>query len=215
MYEAHADQVARWVFRLYGPRGPDSIEDVVQDVFVQIAKKLESFRGEAELTTWMFAITRNIVAKRIRREQRRRAVFGAFGAWTQSDRSTAAGDSVAQISDFIHGQAHPDPDTAYETAQDVHCLYAAMDKLPEKYRTVIALCELDNMSTEAVADLLDISPNAVWVRLSRARKQLAVTMAQITKNQSTNTSASPSPDARLAGVHPTSTSLTGEREIAP
>jgi len=57
-------------------------------------------------------------------------------------------------------------------------LYAAMDRLPEKYRTVLILSALEESSGEDIATLLGIEPNTVWVRLHRARAKLADLLSQ-------------------------------------
>jgi RNA polymerase sigma-70 factor (ECF subfamily) len=70
VYRRHAVLVIRWASRLGGPAL--DVEDVVQDVFVRVQKDLHAFRGDAQMTTWLYQVTRNVVGHRIRKER-----FGA------------------------------------------------------------------------------------------------------------------------------------------
>jgi RNA polymerase sigma-70 factor (ECF subfamily) len=67
----------------------------------------------------------------------------------------------------------PTPVEEIERREQSSRLYAALDKLPEKYRTALVLSALEGMSGEQIAELTDSEVNAVWVRLHRARAKLA------------------------------------------
>src|SRR5262245_13697994 len=67
VYRLHADRVARWVARLGGPAV--DVEDTVQEVFVKVHRLLAQFRGDAELTTWLYRITENVTRARRRKER--------------------------------------------------------------------------------------------------------------------------------------------------
>src|SRR5687767_778414 len=64
LYRAHAATVARFAAKLSG--APADVDDLVQEVFVVAAERLSTFRGEADVRTWLFAITRNVVRHRRR-----------------------------------------------------------------------------------------------------------------------------------------------------
>src|SRR5215468_8530803 len=70
LFEQHADTVAGWASRLGGPAV--DVEDVVQEVFVIVHRRLERFRGNANITTWLYGITANIVYQQRRKAKRRR-----------------------------------------------------------------------------------------------------------------------------------------------
>lgn len=150
LYRAHAADVARWAGRLAGPEL--DVEDLVQEVFVVVRPRLAGFRGDAAITTWLFRITLNVV-----RRERRRARWGRW--WTSSE-----GIDVADERD--------DPERIAERRQDVVRLYRGLDRLSEKLRTVLILHEIEGLSGDAIAALLDLEVNTVWVRLHRARKRL-------------------------------------------
>jgi RNA polymerase sigma-70 factor, ECF subfamily len=153
VYRAHLQLVARWAGRLAGP-GLD-VEDLVQEVFLQVHRLLPQFRGEAQLTTWLYSITHNVVRTRRRKERFRRLFW-------------FAGDP-----ERLHVVATgPTPLEAVERQQSTELIYRALDGMPEKYRAIFILFEIDGRSGEEIAELTGTKLSTVWVQLSRARALL-------------------------------------------
>jgi RNA polymerase sigma-70 factor (ECF subfamily) len=153
LYERYAGRVERWVRRLVGPGA--EVEDLLHDVFVVALRKRREFRGDASLQTWLFRITQNVVASRRRRSRIRRWLLDRH---TQ-DPSAAApppGSPLEQI----------------ERREQQVRLYAALDRLPDKYRTALVLYELEGLSGQELAALLGEDVSTIWVRLHRARAKL-------------------------------------------
>ena len=153
LYESHAKNIERWVRRLAGPSA--DVEDLMHDVFVVALRKRTEFRGDAKLSTWLFAITRRIVRKR-----RFRAKLRGFWDFRHQKESEAAATPL------------PTPLEELERRQDHVRLYAALDRLGEKYRSVIILCDLEGLPAVEAGELLGLSSNAVWVRVHRGRALL-------------------------------------------
>jgi RNA polymerase sigma-70 factor (ECF subfamily) len=152
IYRRHAQRVARWAARLAGP-GLD-VEDLVQEVFLQVHRCRDSFRGESKLTTWLYGITERVVRAKRRRERLRRM----FGLTTTADTEFAA--------------PGPSPAEALQARQMTQLLYAALERLRDKYRSVVILFELEGLSGEEIAELKGLRIATVWTHLSRARAQL-------------------------------------------
>jgi RNA polymerase sigma factor (sigma-70 family) len=148
-YHAWADTAARWAQQL-GGSGVD-VEDVVQEVFLVVSRQLGRFRGDARFSTWLFEITRKITSNH---RQRHRWRF-----W----RTSVPHDPDSAPS------ASPAPDAELERRQTIDQFYQALDKLPEKYRTLLVLYEIEGMSTQAIADLGGLNLSTVRVQLGRAR----------------------------------------------
>src|SRR5438552_12528463 len=72
LYRRHGERVSRWVKRLWGER---DAEDVLHEVFMVVQRRLPDFRGDAALTTWLYAITMRVVTARRRKERLRRLLF--------------------------------------------------------------------------------------------------------------------------------------------
>jgi RNA polymerase sigma-70 factor (ECF subfamily) len=151
IYRLHAKRVARWVARLGGARV--ELEDLVQEVFVIAQERLPSFRGEAQLQTWLYGITANVV-RHERRRQRWRRWLG--GDWERAAEDLA--ESAPLASDQI------------ERRQADQEVTAILEGLSHKYREVLVLFEIEGLPGEEVAQLLGITTANLWVRLHRARR---------------------------------------------
>jgi RNA polymerase sigma-70 factor (ECF subfamily) len=129
---------------------------VVQEVFLTAHRLLPQFRGEAAVSTWLFQLTTNAV-----RVHRRRA-----GRWRNlQDRMKLLQPAA---------QAHvPDPEEDLERQRDLAIASAALQAMPEKYRTLLVLFRLEGRSGEELAALSGLPLATVWVRLHRARAQFA------------------------------------------
>ena len=149
-YRAYADITERWAQQL-GGAGVDA-DDVVQEVFLVVSRQLGRFRGDARFSTWLFEITRKIAANHRRRHRWR--------FWRTGAPHAAASEPSAS----------PTPDAELERRQTIDQLYRALDKLPEKYRTVLVLYEIEGMSTQEIADLRQLNLSTVRVQLGRARE---------------------------------------------
>jgi RNA polymerase sigma-70 factor (ECF subfamily) len=161
LYENHEPSVERWVRRLAGPCA--DVEDLVHDVFVVALRRRHEFRGEAKVSTWLFRITELVVRKRRFRHR------------------------VRQLLDVLHrNQAEtlvppsPTPLELVEKRQLCAQLYAALDRLPDKYRTAVILCDIEGLPAEEAGQLLGLTANAVWVRVHRGRGML---LERLTRRQ--------------------------------
>lgn len=158
VYDRYAPQVERWARRLAGPTL--DIEDLLHDIFLVVVRRWPEFRGESKTSTWLFGITERVVRWRRRNDNLRRWL------WLRH------GQSMADISGAV-----PTPVEELERRQRQRLLYAALDRLPEKYRTPVILFSFEGLSGEQIAALLGTDTNTVWVRLHRGRAQLARLLA--------------------------------------
>jgi RNA polymerase sigma-70 factor (ECF subfamily) len=141
----------------------EDARDAVQDAFLQAFRNLEHFRGDSNVSTWLHRIVRNAALMRIRRASHRR--------------ETSLEGLLPRFDDTGH---HVDPVQPLPIAPDDELIgrerrervRAAVHKLPEPYRTVLVLRDLEEMDTAEVAAALGITEVAVRVRLHRARKAL-------------------------------------------
>lgn len=152
VYRDHVQLVGRWAGWLVGSHG--DAEDVVQDVFLTAHRLLPSFRGDAKVSTWLFRLTVNAARQHRRRHARRR--------WFQLAAHVLAAQEPPA----------PSPFDELESSHELAIVRAALDKLPEKYRTVLILSCLEGLSGEEIAELTNTKLATVWVRLHRARIEL-------------------------------------------
>lgn len=154
----------RQMFRIArGAMGDDAeAEDIVQEAFMHAYRKFDTFRGDAPLRTWLLSILLNEARSRLRKrhlmvglDQVKPSALDPY--WTSQARPrSGAGDPVSLA-------AH---------AQIRHLLADAVEHLPEPYRAVYRLRELEECSVEGTAARLGIKPQTVKTRLHRARRLL-------------------------------------------
>lgn len=147
-YHEYAQRAARWAHLLGG--ADVDVEDVVQEVFFVVSRKLAAFQGEGTFTSWLFEVTRKIVANHRRRQ--------AWRFW----RSTP--EVLESVPSLALG-----PDAELERRRLRALLFRALDRLPERYRAVFVLYEIEGLSTQAISDLCRLNLSTVKVQLARAR----------------------------------------------
>lgn len=132
-------------------------EDAVQDAYVQAYRKLGDFRGDAELSTWLTRIVINAALMRLRKQRRDRNVV-SFSEGSQSAKEIdVADDSTESPSDaLLRGEVRK-------------VLEQRIDELPESFRTVFVMREVEDMTARETADCLGIPESTVRTRLFRAR----------------------------------------------
>ena len=161
LYENFEPLVERWVRRLAGPSA--EVEDLIHDVFVVALRRRGEFRGDAKVSTWLFRITEFVVRKRRFRRKLRQCL-----------------DVLHRSHEMAVVTPIPTPLEVVERRQQAARLYAALDRLPDKYRTAIILCDIESAGAEEAGQLLGLTANAVWVRVHRGRAML---LEQLTRSQ--------------------------------
>jgi len=150
VYREHAAAVKRWVLRLGGPA--IDVEDTVQEVFLVVQRRLSEFRGDSQLTTWLYRITANVVYKQVRKQRARRWLRGL------------AGMSLDDVKSEV-----PGPYESVERQHAARTVYRALEGLSRNHRTVVILYELEGLSGEEIATLMATKLATVWVWLHRGR----------------------------------------------
>ena len=141
-------------------------EEVLQEVFLKIYEKIDSFRGESALSSWIYRIAANACFSKLNLEKRHQHA-------DLDDTMPQAEVALHERSD--HGQEAPDQPLLSDEALRV--ISRAIERLPEDFRVVITLRDVEGMSNEDVAKVLDLSVPAVKSRLHRARLLLRKRLA--------------------------------------
>ena len=165
-FEAIVERYQARLFRLACrlTSGTDA-SDVLQETFLQIYRHLPSFRGDAQLGTWVYRIAMN-AALMHRRAVRRRPGDSLEAYLPQFDADGALLPTPAQLRVVSDADEHLDRQMLAEKAR------AAVAQLPDGYREAFVLRDLEDMSTADVAHTLGIEPAAVRQRVHRARLML-------------------------------------------
>ncbi|MES3631170.1 MAG: sigma-70 family RNA polymerase sigma factor [Longimonas sp.] len=161
LVESETSRLFHVILRYVNDR--EAARSLVQETFLQAYKNLDSFRGDAKLTSWVTGIGINIARSWLRKNKREQPIDEddmerlqpsfRFGRYT--------------------GSFEPwDPEQTAERSERKQLVHDALDQLSESYREVIVLRDLEERSTKETAEILDISRGAVRVRLHRARQAL-------------------------------------------
>ncbi len=156
IYAEYSPRIRRYLARLLGPGEAD---DAAQDVFVKASRALDQFRGESSLSTWLYRIATNTAADRARGAEYRASLHASE---VDSSESGCAALAVQELS--AERQAIRDEMSG--------CVRSVLAELPEGYRTVLALSEMEDLKDREIAEVLDITREAVKIRLHRARAAL-------------------------------------------
>lgn len=161
------------VFREYAPRiyniarrmlGNDAdAEDVTQDVLLQVVRKLDTFRGESQIATWLHRVTVNAaLALRAKRATRQKHETGDVG--TDVLEAVAPGGEVKRW--------NVAPDEPALAAEQAAVIERAIGELPEPFRDVYVLADVEGLPNADIGNMLGLSVAAVKSRLHRARMRM-------------------------------------------
>lgn len=141
-------------------RNAEDAEEVLQDVFVTVYRKIDKFEGKAAFSSWLYRITANTAFMKLRKRKQTVAV-------SLEDIKPSIKESwVSERSDLS------DINVICSKHQLREQLERAIGKLPEEYRVIFVLRDIDGLSNQEVGDILNLSVPAVKSRLHRSRLML-------------------------------------------
>ena len=157
LVQDHRHRLYRFVVKHIG--WSSDAEDITQQAFVEAAHSFATFKGESELSTWLYGIAMNLVRNYLSRAPHRRYTF--------------EDDEVLNET----ASHNPDPSRQLQNTQAVRALQAALDDLPPEMRDVLLLVAYEELSYEDAAIMMSIPVGTVRSRVSRARATLRKRLA--------------------------------------
>ncbi len=151
LYDNHVDRVYRLAYRLTGDG--EMAADCTQETFVRVFAKLDTFRGEAALSTWITSIAFSVIYNGLRRVKRSREQEVELDPGFEAP---------------LRREAEPDLKAS---------LGAAIERLPEGYRTVFVMHDVEGFTHGEIAAALGIQEGTSKAQLSRARAKLRTSLA--------------------------------------
>ena len=144
-------------------RDEEEAKDAVQAAFVSAFKAIGGFDGQAKLSTWLHRIAINAALMKLRKRPR--------------GRERPIDDLLPKYMDdghMLEPAADWDvlPETAVQNRETADLVRRSIDQLPDTYRTVLLMRDIEQLDTAETAEILDVSTNVVKVRLHRARQAL-------------------------------------------
>jgi RNA polymerase sigma-70 factor (ECF subfamily) len=145
----------RYLARLVGE---EEAEDVAQEVFVKVHAALGGFRGESSMSTWIYRIATNAGMDHIR---------------SRSSRQHLNVEPDHDIDDLEALQDGTPPADTFLIRKDMNeCIQAIVKSLPDNYRTVLVLSDLEGLTNAEIGEVIGLSLDTVKIRLHRARARL-------------------------------------------
>lgn len=148
----HSTRLRRFIIKHIG--NTSDADDLAQQAFVEAAKSYQAFRGESQLSTWLYGIALNLVRNHLSRAPERRYEFVS---------SSVLDDHVA---------SSLSPQETIEQKQTMQALADSLSELPDNMRDILLMVGVDDMSYEEAAALLMVPIGTIRSRLSRARSAL-------------------------------------------
>lgn len=170
----HQGVVFRTLYRLTGA-GPQ-VEDLAQEVFLRLYRALPEFRGDAQLSTYLYRITMNVAQDEWKRRRREREHLVPPPDLEDSDSTTAWLEN--QPAEPSQGDHTRTPEEHLNEAETQAAVEAALLELPAAERAVLVLYHQEDLSYEGIADALGLPVNTVRTHLHRGRKRLAALVQQ-------------------------------------
>ncbi len=154
LVDLYGDRVYNLALKIL--HNPSDAEDVFQETFTAVYEKIHTFNERADLFTWIYRIATNFALMKLRKAKKE----------TVTESNLESYEDQAEFPVHLPG-SYPDQVVLDEELQQE--LNRALDRIPEIYRTVFVLRDLENLSTAETAEILNITESNVKVRLRRAR----------------------------------------------
>ena len=162
------DEQGQFVWRTLYRMGvrPPHVEDVYQEVFLVVHRRLHTFNGQCAITTWLYEICFRVAAGYRRKAHFRREEL--VPDWSELDGLTSP---------------TPSPERQLVAARQAEQLERILDQLPLEYRVVFVMFEIEGMTSEQIAESVGAPLGTVYSRLYRARKRFARALARLGPGQ--------------------------------
>lgn len=153
-------KILRYLTRMIGEH---DAEDMTQEVFVKINRGLKGFRGESQLSTWIYRIATNAALDRLKGRSSQKGLSEELNGEVEED---------VEECDVWTGEKKPSIERSLMRKEMNDCIRNIVDALPVNYRTVIVPGEVEGFTNNELAEVLGISLDTVKIRLHRARARL-------------------------------------------
>ena len=158
LLKRHKEKIRNLIYITLGR--PDDVDDIAQEVFITVFRKLSSFRYESQFSTWLYRITINKCRDHIRKNK----IRSFFTPISQDDYISV-------------GAVHTD--SGFDVQEIVR---KSIAKLPEKYRIPLILRDFDGLNYQQIAETLDTEVGTIKSRIFRAREALKVMLEPMKKD---------------------------------
>ena len=170
LVKLHQQRVFAFAYRFLGNAA--DAEDAAQEVFMKVYNAADKYSVKAKFTTWLFTITRNTCLNFLNKKSKTRMVVSL-------DDKPGAEEEQGGLQ--VEDKKDLPPIEVILNKERARSVRKALDSLPENQRTAVLLCRYDELSYEAIAEVLGCSAKAVKSLLNRAKTSLKEKLAEFIK----------------------------------
>ena len=156
-------------------RDVDLVEDIAQETFIRAYRALGQFRGEAQFYTWLYRIAVNSAKKALMDLKRNPTVSENFFKSDDEDETSPIENELT---------SSETPDAVLASKEIAQIINAALEALPEELRMAVTLREIEGLSYEEIADVMNCPIGTVRSRIFRAREAISQKVKPLLENQS-------------------------------
>ena len=160
IHASYRPRIYRYLARLVGQ---NEAEDLTQEVFLRVSRSLPDFRGDAKISTWIYRIATNVATDRLRSRSFKE---------TQRDKAIPPGEGSIQDVDALPEEKNSSLERQLMREEMSSCVHDYLNTLPENYRAIVTLSEIEGLSNQEIAEVLGLTLDAVKIRLHRGRAKL-------------------------------------------
>ena len=158
LMDLYQKQVYHLALRTVG--NPEDAADMTQEAFLRAYRAIGSFRGDSKLSVWLYRLTQNVCIDFLRSRGRRPAV------------SLTVENEADEVQELDVADDRFDPEEQYQRKALRDAVRRGLDSLPEEYRAILVLREINGLSYAEIGEQLQLEEGTVKSRLFRARKKL-------------------------------------------
>lgn len=163
LFASHHARIRRYILSIV--HDPDEADDLTQDVFLHVHRRLSSLRDPDAVTSWLYRIATHLCYDRFRQRSRRPRPHSLDLTEPAGARPVAGGEDEPTLGRVI------------EQAEMSGCVRSYLERLPDDYRNAILLHDLEGVTNAEIAEMLGISVDLVKIRVHRARRKLETALA--------------------------------------
>lgn len=154
-------------------RRPEDAEDLVQETYLRAYRFFHQFEQGTNIRAWLLKILRNTFINRYRKKMKepKQVAFEEIEPYFEQLAKSNPGELLRAVEKDVFGEMMGDE------------IMDALDKIPEEFRTAVILCDLQEMTYEEIAQIMDCPTGTVRSRISRGRKMLQISLWEYGKQQ--------------------------------
>jgi len=169
----HLDSVYRFALRLTGDES--RAEDLVQESFLRAYRSWHQYTLGTSCRNWLFTICRNLFVRGEEKRSRHRQIL--------QENAPAGGEQLPRSSRLMGAEPSPDPEESFFHPRIDEALLQKINELPPKYREVVILSDIEDLTYREIAEVIDAPVGTVRSRLSRGRKILRAELREYARER--------------------------------